>query len=110
MRLFGKPEWLWSTSIIALALPILYVLSLGPALWLNERKVLHYDVLVTVWKPLVHGHGHISEGMQRYGNLWITRQHRDNLRLERLARLSLMDTEEQARQQLTRRFAGHERD
>jgi hypothetical protein len=38
--------------LVLVALPVLYVLSLGPAIWLGHNRMVNTDILQTIYSPL----------------------------------------------------------
>ena len=47
-----KPLWPWIMALLV-ALPVLYVLSFGPACWLNERGFLGMNAVSSVYSPVL---------------------------------------------------------
>jgi hypothetical protein len=54
------------------ALPMFYVLSLGPAVWLADRGYLPTEPLQVVYAPLIwlHEHTPLSGPLDWYVELW----------------------------------------
>jgi hypothetical protein len=66
-----------AATIVALALPLLYALSIGPTVWLIDRGIIGASgktVAKAVYAPLIWAHDHtfLEKPIERYIGLWIT--------------------------------------
>jgi hypothetical protein len=48
-----KPGWAFWAAVVLVALPVLYVLSFGPACWISSRLGHGGGLLPTIYRPLV---------------------------------------------------------
>ena len=68
---------LLSLVVLALpALPVLYVLSIGPAAWATSAGMLNYDVYWVVYSPIIEfsyqpGCEELREWLNWYGDWWL---------------------------------------
>lgn len=69
-----RTTWIWAVVIgAALMMPILYVLSVGPAIWLHGRTTgLGQDIIETVYYPLewLHENTFLERPLQWYVEMW----------------------------------------
>lgn len=65
-------------GILVCLLPALYVLSIGPALWLNRIGVLRPKTVDVVYQPIytaARANRHIAGSLNWYQSLWIGNGH-----------------------------------
>ena len=70
-RAFGRPASL--AAVVAVALPVVYVLSAGPARWLNEKGYIGDHVINTLYLPtvwLMNSHPTMGQLVRWYLRLW----------------------------------------
>ena len=69
---------LWA-AVALVALPPLYVMSFGAALWLHQREWLSDDALIAGWLPLLRrlpgGRSITGQAVEWYARLWISEDH-----------------------------------
>ena len=71
-----KPGWVFWTTVVPVGLPVLYVLSFGPACWLVESGKLAIDPTALFFDPvlrierhaLLHGPEPVSYLLRLYGD------------------------------------------
>jgi len=59
--------------VLAFGLPVLYILSSGPLIWLADRNYLPHEVCTTILYPLIvlsQRSPLFSDLMERYIDLW----------------------------------------
>jgi hypothetical protein len=69
----SKPIGAVMMSVVLLLLPMLYVLSIGPAVWLLDRGAISKKLLYTAYAPvdwLVHQNETFGDAMEWYCGLW----------------------------------------
>lgn len=62
-------------TMLLLALPALYVLSIGPAAWLFEREYISQLPLEVIYTPITLVADYcppVADGLERYVDLWIS--------------------------------------
>lgn len=76
-----KPGLAYSTTVVILALPILYIASFGPAYWLQSRMPTRQFTFYhrPLWDMVTRGNGVIAHSLLWYANVG-TRHHRIWLR------------------------------
>lgn len=47
-----KPVWPWIAALL-IGLPLMYVVSFGPACWVSSRAAIALQVLPTVYRPIL---------------------------------------------------------
>ena len=62
-----------AVAFVFLLLPILYVLSIGPATMLYERRVISFEAGRTFYAPVIwlHDHTPLGPAIEWYEQLWI---------------------------------------
>ena len=65
-----KSGSLW--ALLALAIPLLYILSCGPAIYLIEKTHANSDIFEKVYTPLIwlHDHTPLKEPLEAYAQFW----------------------------------------
>jgi hypothetical protein len=71
----GKRLGRWLTLLsVVVALPLLYVISIGPAIWFSDRGIIQKSVVASIYAPVywVYERGPVSiqSGMDWYVELW----------------------------------------
>jgi hypothetical protein len=73
VRIYNRRErWAkWTAVVMVVSLPVLYVLSFGPACWLSDRDALPYGLPEPLYRPLVAlgMYAHCDRALEWYGTL-----------------------------------------
>jgi len=79
VRIVNRERWArWTALGLAVALPVLYLLSSGPAVWVISNRIVSDSVaeeIVRLYDPLGwldrNGPQAIGDGLDWYINLWL---------------------------------------
>jgi hypothetical protein len=72
VRIVNRRErWAKWTLAAVLVLPVLYVLSAGPACWLCENGTISGHTLNTIYSPIGDGPEWLYEAINKYALLWV---------------------------------------
>jgi hypothetical protein len=69
MRDEGKPVWPWIVALL-IGLPVLYVVSFGPACWITSHFVLEREPVNIAYRPLAKASLAMGENWPTMPLLW----------------------------------------
>ena len=71
VRIVNRRErWAKWTLALAIGMPVLYVLGMGPVVWLVGHRLLSESAAETIYWPLNQSPAWIRDSMEQYAELW----------------------------------------